>query len=134
MKDLTYFKELANLNGIAGHERQVRNYMKKELTKYSDEIIQDKLGGIFGIKRGEQGPTIMIAGHMDEVGAMVIGITETGFIKMLAIGGLNPEVFVSQNVQITVGNNKNHWRSGGNSSPYVSEFRKKRIIFRQSIA
>ena len=100
MKDLTYFKELANLNGIAGHERQVRNYMKKELTKYSDEIIQDKLGGIFGIKRGEQGPTIMIAGHMDEVGAMVIGITETGFIKMLAIGGLNPEVFVSQNVII----------------------------------
>ncbi|HNZ77851.1 MAG TPA: M42 family metallopeptidase [Bacilli bacterium] len=128
MKDLTYFKELANLNGIAGHERQVRNYMKKELTKYSDEIIQDKLGGIFGIKRGEQGPTIMIAGHMDEVGAMVIGITETGFIKMLAIGGLNPEVFVSQNVQITVGNNKTITGVVGAIPPHMSRNSEKKEL------
>ncbi|MDD3171381.1 MAG: M42 family metallopeptidase [Bacilli bacterium] len=106
MDDLKYFKELADLNGVAGHEKAIRKYMKAELAKYSDEIIQDKLGGVFGVKKGDKGPTIMIAGHMDEVGAMVVGITDNGFIKMLAIGGINPEVLVSQNMQITIAENK----------------------------
>lgn len=100
------FEDLVNLNGIAGHEKQVRNYMRNELNKYADEIIQDKLGSIFGIKKGSEGPTIMIAGHMDEVGCMVTEITKEGFIKMIPIGGVNPEVMVSQNVQITVSENK----------------------------
>ena len=38
----------------------------------------------------------MVAGHMDEVGLMVVGITEMGMIKMNPLGGLNGEVFVSQ--------------------------------------
>ncbi len=128
MKDLTYFKELANLNGIAGHEKQVRNYMKKELTKYSDEIIQDKLGGVFGVKKGEIGPTIMIAGHMDEVGAMVVGITDSGFIKMFAIGGLNPEVFVSQNVEITVDYDKKITGVVGAIPPHMSRNSEKQEV------
>ncbi len=128
MEDLKYFKELANLNGIAGHEKQVRNYMKKELVKYSDEIIQDKLGGVFGIKKGEEGPTIMIAGHMDEVGAMVVGITDGGFIKMLAIGGLNPEVLVSQNVQITIDQDKTITGVVGAIPPHMSRNSEKKEL------
>lgn len=99
--ELKYFEDLVNLNGVAAHEKQVRKYMKDELTKYSDEIIQDRLGGVFGVKKGE-GPVIMIAGHMDEVGAMVTGITDEGFIKMINIGGVNPEVLVSQNMLVTL--------------------------------
>lgn len=128
MEDFTYFKELANLNGIAGHEKQVRGYMKKELMKYSDEIVQDKLGGVFGIKKGGVGPTIMIAGHMDEVGAMVVGITDHGFIKMLAIGGLNPEVLVSQNVQITIDNNKTIAGVVGAIPPHMARNSEKKEI------
>ena len=46
--------------------------MREQLEKYADEIVQDRLGGIFGVKRGdEKGPTVMVAGHMDEVGFMV---------------------------------------------------------------
>ena len=56
--------------------------MKSELEKYSDEIIQDNLGGIFGVKRGNgEGPTVMVAGHMDEVGFMVTSITENGMLR-----------------------------------------------------
>lgn len=101
-KRMKIYEDLLNLNGVAGHERLVRNYMKAELSKYTDEIIQDRLGSVFGVKRGSGEPVIMIAGHMDEVGAMVTQITKEGFIKMIPIGGINPEVMVSQNMEITI--------------------------------
>lgn len=97
---LKVYEDLVNLNGTSGHEKKIREYMRKEISKYTDEIIQDRLGSIFGVKRGSGKPVIMIAGHMDEVGAMVTKITKEGFIKMISIGGIEPEVMVSQNVVI----------------------------------
>ena len=44
------FKTLTELPGAPGDERAVRNFMRKELEKYSDEIVQDNLGGIFGVR------------------------------------------------------------------------------------
>ena len=39
--------------------------------------------GILESKRGdEKGPTVMVAGHMDEVGFMVTQITENGMIRL----------------------------------------------------
>lgn len=98
---LTMFKTLTELPGIAGNEHAVRDYMRAELEQYADGIIQDRLGGIFGFKRGdEQGPTIMVAGHMDEVGFMVTQITDNGMIRFQTIGGWWNQVLLAQRVQI----------------------------------
>ncbi len=105
MESMKLYETLLNLNGVSGHERIVRKFVKSELEQYSDEIIQDKLGSIFGVSKGN-GPVIMIAGHMDEVGAMVVKITEKGFIKLLPIGGINADVFLSQNMNIVVSEDK----------------------------
>lgn len=102
-KRMKNYEILTNLSGISGYERTVRNFMKEELSKYSDGIVQDKLGSIFGVKYGpKDSPVVMIAGHMDEVGAIVVDITPKGFIKMQAIGGIIPEVFLSQVMQIEI--------------------------------
>ncbi|MCK9536128.1 MAG: M42 family metallopeptidase [Bacilli bacterium] len=105
-KRMKIYEDLVNLDGISGHETSVRNYLYREIEKSSDRIIKDKLGSVFGVALGAEQPIIMIAGHMDEVGAMVSAITEKGFIKMIAIGGINPEIMVSQNVAVTIRNNK----------------------------
>lgn len=101
------YEILTTLSGIGGYERSIRAFMKEELSKYSDGIIQDKLGSVFGVKYGpKDSPIIMIAGHMDEVGAMVVDITSKGFIKMQPIGGIIPEVFLSQIMQIEIAEGK----------------------------
>jgi putative aminopeptidase FrvX len=95
------FQELCDAAAIGGNESLVRAIMRRELTKVSDEIITDKLGGIFGVKQGPKGaPVIMIAGHMDEVGAMVIGIKDNGLLRMKAIGGLDGAVYQSQHMNV----------------------------------
>ena len=97
LERMDLYKKLCDLGGVSGHEKSVRKFMKEEISKYTDTIVSDNLGSVLGYLDGD-GPTIMISGHMDEVGAMVVDITNGGFLKMIAIGGINPEVMVSQNV------------------------------------
>lgn len=99
--NVNLFEELCNAASISGNESRVRSIMRRELTPLSDEIITDNLGGIFGVKKGPVGaPVIMIAGHMDEVGGLVTGITDKGLIKMAPLGGMNGNVFLSQRMNI----------------------------------
>lgn len=43
-------KSLTDVNGISGHEMQVKFLMKDYLTPVSDDIVEDQLGGIL-VKR-----------------------------------------------------------------------------------
>ncbi|MCM3670092.1 M42 family metallopeptidase [Mesobacillus maritimus] len=98
---LALFKTLTELPGAPGFEHSLRKFMREQLTPYSDEIVQDNLGSIFGIKKGdEKGPTIMVAGHMDEVGFMVTSITKNGMIRFQTLGGWWSQVLLAQRVQI----------------------------------
>lgn len=98
---LKLFQTLTELPGAAGNEHPVRRFMKEELSKYADEVIQDKLGSIFGVKKGiGNGPKIMVAGHMDEVGFMVSAITSNGMIRFQPLGGWWSQVLLAQRVQI----------------------------------
>lgn len=99
------FRTLTELPGAPGNEHAVRDYMREELRKYADEVIQDNLGGIFGVRKGpEDGPRIMVAGHMDEVGFMVSQITDNGMIRFQPLGGWWSQVLLAQRVQVMTDN------------------------------
>lgn len=98
---LSLFKTLTELPGAPGNEHAVRAFMKKELASYSDEIVQDGLGSIFGLKKADQdAPVIMAAGHMDEVGFMVTDITKNGMIRFQTLGGWWSQVLLAQRVEV----------------------------------
>lgn len=99
------FKTLTELPGTSGFESEVRAFMREQLSQYSDEIIQDNLGSIFGVKKGpEDGPRVMVAGHMDEVGFMVTQITDSGLLRFQTLGGWWSQVLLAQRVQIITAN------------------------------
>lgn len=50
---LQLFKSLIDLPGAPGHEHPVRDFMKRELAKYADDVIQDNLGSVFGVKKAK---------------------------------------------------------------------------------
>ena len=47
-------EKLSNACGIAGREEEVRSLMKKFLKPYVDEVKEDKLGNVIGIKKKER--------------------------------------------------------------------------------
>ncbi|MGT2933457.1 glutamyl aminopeptidase [Streptococcus catagoni] len=91
-------KEVTELDGIAGYEGQVRDFLRQKMEPCVDRIETDGLGGIFGIKesKADNAPSILVAAHMDEVGFMVSQIKENGCFGVVAIGGWNPLVISSQ--------------------------------------
>lgn len=100
MEEKTFqrIKTLTEMQGTSGFEHEIRDYMRQELTPLVDEVQQDGLGGIFGIRNHEDddAPRIMVAAHMDEVGFILTQITDRGLFKVAPLGGWNPYVVSAQ--------------------------------------
>ena len=47
-------KKVTELQGTSGFEHSVRQFMREEMGPLVDEIQQDGLGGIFGIRHSKQ--------------------------------------------------------------------------------
>lgn len=98
---LTMLKELTDANAISGHEREARDVMEKYVKPYADEVFTDHLGSLIAKKVGEEnGPKIMVAGHLDEVGFMITRIDKNGFLYFQTIGGWWNQVMLAQRVTI----------------------------------
>lgn len=102
---LTMLKELTDARGIAGNEREAREVMEKYIAPYCDEISTDGLGSLIAQKTGEtNGPKIMIAGHLDEIGFMVTQIDDKGFLRFQTVGGWWSQVMLAQRVTVVTAN------------------------------
>ncbi len=98
---LELFRTLTELPGASGFEHEVRRYVRGQLEQITSEIVQDRLGSIFGVLHGdESGPKVLVNGHMDEVGFMVTVILDNGMIRFQALGGWWNQVLLSQRVHI----------------------------------
>ncbi|MED4614099.1 M42 family metallopeptidase [Priestia megaterium] len=98
---LSLFKTLTELPGAAGNEHQVRSFMRSQIEPLVDEVIQDGLGSLFGVRYNEEkGPKIMVAGHMDEVGFMVTSVTDKGMLRFQTLGGWWSQVLLAQRVHV----------------------------------
>ena len=125
---LSMLKELTDVNGIAGNEGEPRKVMKKLIEPYADQITYDGIGSLIAEKTGEpNGPRIMIAGHLDEVGFMVTRIDDKGFLFFQTIGGWWSQVMLSQRVTVTTSKGEQITGLIGSSPPHIltPEARKK---------
>ena len=112
-------KELSMLNGIPGNERQVRAYMAEQMKDLA-EVSFDNLGSVIGKKVGNpNGPKIMVAGHMDEVGFMVTSITDEGYVKFTPAGGWWSQVMLAQQMVITTNEGKEIRAVIGAKAPHI---------------
>ncbi len=126
MKIDPIYKELMESFGISAYEHNIKKIFEREIKKYpSYEIIQDNLGSIFAYKKSshKDAKTVMIAAHMDEVGLMISDIRDNGLIKVIPIGGLDPQVYLSQLVYIET-NNKHIPGIIGAIPPHISKDQK----------
>ena len=119
-KTLKFLKEITDLNGTPGQEHEVRKFMNDYMKKTADEVYQDNLGSVVAKKVGlEDGPKIVVAGHMDEVGFMVHYIDDKGFIKFSPLGGWWNQVMLAQQVTITTRENKQYHGVIGSTPPHA---------------
>ena len=97
-------KELCLINGTSGDEGKVREYIINQIKDYCEYSV-DNMGSIIAYKKGKKAPKqkISINAHMDEVGFIVTGITDDGYLRFTSVGGIDSRVCLDRIV--TVGKN-----------------------------
>ena len=96
-------KTLTEINAPAGHEQPIRRALLEELKAKDHHPYIDKMGNVIVAKEGN-GPAprkrVMVSAHMDEVGLIVTGHTDGGFLKVNQAGGIDPRVLISKRVLV----------------------------------
>ena len=85
--------------GVSGREQGVREVIRAELTELSFDSRVDKLGSLIGHRDGT-GAKVMLCAHMDTIGFLVQHIDDDGFIRVMAVGGIDPRTLVHQRVKV----------------------------------
>lgn len=97
-KAISLLRELTEAHSVPGHEDEVRAIFVDEL-EGCGELSTDRSGSVFCELPGE-GPRVLVAGHMDEVGFLVQNITPDGFIQFVALGGWWEHSLLSQRLEV----------------------------------
>ena len=118
----------SNTHGPSGFEDEVASLLKEELKSLVDEVTVDKMGNVIGIRRGN-GPSLMIAAHMDEIGLVISHIENEGYLRFVPVGGWFEQTILGQ--RVVVATRDGRWIPGviGSRPPHLmdAEERKKTL-------
>jgi endoglucanase len=100
-KDLGFLKSLTEAPSPSGYEVPAADLLRARLETSADSIETNILGSVHATLNGKgEGPSVMIAGHIDEIGLMVKYIDDKGFISFDAIGGVDAAILPGTRVNV----------------------------------
>lgn len=103
MQTKEFLKRMVEATGVSGSECPVADLISQVYAEVTDDVRRDVLGNVIALRQGSgegQRPTIMLAGHMDEIGLMITSIDDKGFLKFTQVGGVDQRTLVAQEVVV----------------------------------
>jgi endoglucanase len=99
---LDTMETLCCLSGVTGNEDEVRDYILERVMPVADEILTDPMGNLMVFKKGAVtgSKKVMLAAHMDEVGLIITDITQDGYLRFEAAGGVDRRVIIGKRVYV----------------------------------
>lgn len=95
---LSFLKKLLDTPGPSGFEAAPARVWREEAARFA-KVRADVAGNSIAEVNTEGSPTIMLAGHIDEIGVIVTYIDDEGFAYIAGIGGWDPQVLVAQRIR-----------------------------------
>lgn len=96
MKEL--IRELTSCYGVSGDEGKITALLKDRLSEYG-RVYTDAMNNVKCAIPGT-GPKILLNAHIDQIGFIVLGIDDDGFIKVAKSGGIDRRALLSRTVTI----------------------------------
>ncbi len=94
------FIDLLSAAGPSGHETEPARVWR-EGCAFADEVGSDAVGSSFARVDGtESGRSLIVVGHIDEIGIHITHVEDGGFLRFGDVGGWDPLVLVGQRVRI----------------------------------
>jgi putative aminopeptidase FrvX len=96
-RSLAFLKRLLDAPGPSGFESTPARVWREEAKGFA-AVETDVSGNAFATLNPKGTPRVMLTGHLDEIGVMVIHVDDDGFLHFAAIGGWDSQVLVGQRV------------------------------------
>ncbi len=96
---LAFLKRLLDTPGPSGYETNASRVWREEAATFAQNVRADVAGNSVAEVNPGGSPTIMLDGHLDEIGIIVQYIDDDGFVYFSAIGGWDPQVLVGQRIR-----------------------------------
>jgi putative aminopeptidase FrvX len=92
--------DLLTAHGPSGYEGAPAAVWRRHAEGFA-EVEGDTLGSSTARVRGTaDGPTVMVVGHVDEIGLIVTHVDDKGFAWFVGVGGWDPQVLIGQRVSV----------------------------------
>lgn len=95
---LAFLKRLLDTPAPSGFEGPAARVWREEASTFA-KVTTDVAGNSMAEVNPTGSPTIMLDGHIDEIGVIVQYIDDDGFIYPSPIGGWDPQVLVGQRIR-----------------------------------
>jgi len=97
---LDFLRTLAETPSPSGFEDDnLRNWIER-VEEVADEVRSDSYGNTTATLNPGCDTSVVVTGHIDEIGLMVNHITEDGYVHVKKVGGIDPGVAQGQRVRI----------------------------------
>lgn len=95
----TFFRELLAAAGPSGDEREAARVWRGYTAGFA-EVRGDALGSSYATVNAAGERSVVVMGHIDEIGLAITHIDDEGFLWFSAVGGWVPAVLVAQRIRI----------------------------------
>ena len=96
---LTFLKRLLDTPAPSGFEGPAARAWRKEAESFAVNVRSDVAGNVMAEVNPGGSPTIMLDGHIDEIGVIVQYVDDEGFVYISPIGGWDAQVLVGQRIR-----------------------------------
>ncbi len=96
---LAFLKRLLDTPAPSGYETIAARVWRAEAETFAEHVSVDVAGNSMAEVNSGGGVTIMLDGHIDEIGVIVQYIDDDGYVYISPIGGWDPQVLVGQRIR-----------------------------------
>jgi putative aminopeptidase FrvX len=96
---IAFLKRLLDAPGPSGFETLAARSWRAEAEKFADRVAVDVAGNSIAEVNSKGTPTILIDGHIDEIGVIVQYVDDDGYVYISPIGGWDAQVLVGQRIR-----------------------------------
>jgi len=96
----SFLERLLNTPSPSGYERPVQEVVRDFVKPFAAPVQTDWHGNVIAAINPNGLPRVMLAGHCDQIGLMVVNIDKDGFLRVSAIGGWDVQQLIGQNMVV----------------------------------
>jgi len=100
-QDFDFLKELVEAPSPSGYEQPAAEVLRKRMGGVADEVTTDVLGSVIAKLAGKKtAPSVMLTGHIDEIGMIVHYISDEGYLSVKPVGGVDAAILPGMRVDV----------------------------------